>query len=219
MERKRIPWTSHGKYKTKLYSVYRNMKQRCLNPNKKSYVRYGGRGITICDKWLGRNGFMAFYEWAMNNGYSEGLTIDRIDNDGNYEPENCRWADRVTQNNNFSRNRKYTYNGETHSLSEWGRIKPNGLGYEILRSRLRDGWDVEDAFTRPYTPNALDVRGTLITVDGETHNVSWWCNKTGIQKSTFYRRIKLGWSAERAATEPHHERHIKKEFRRNHHDV
>lgn len=216
MERERIPWTAHGKYKTKLYTVYRNMKQRCLNPNNKAYQRYGGRGITICEEWLGKNGFMTFYRWAIENGYSEGLSIDRENNDGNYTPDNCRWVDSFVQNNNFSRNRKYTYNGETHSLSEWGRLKPNGLGYETLRSRLRDGWSVDDAFSKSYTGDHEDKVGTLITVNGETHNVTWWCRKTGIDKSTFYRRLKNGWSKERAATEPSHEKHINHNYRSNH---
>ena len=88
----------HGQTNSNLYGVWEGIVQRTLNHNDKSYYKYGGRGITICNEW--RNNFIAFYNWAMENGYQEGLTIDRIDNDGNYEPSNCRWADYFVQSAN-----------------------------------------------------------------------------------------------------------------------
>lgn len=81
----------HGMEGTKIYSIYYNMKDRCLNPNCHAYHNYGGRGIKICDEWLGDNGFINFYNWAMSHGYIEGLSIDRENIEGNYEPSNCRW--------------------------------------------------------------------------------------------------------------------------------
>ncbi|MBQ8765383.1 MAG: AP2 domain-containing protein [Clostridia bacterium] len=88
---------THGMSKTKLYRTHHNMKQRCGNPNHNRYEYYGARGIKVCDEWLGKNGFINFYNWSMAHGYKEGLTIDRICNDGNYEPSNCRWTDMSVQ--------------------------------------------------------------------------------------------------------------------------
>jgi DNA-directed RNA polymerase subunit RPC12/RpoP len=90
--------TKHGLVNTGLYGIWRNIKNRTLNPKHKQYNDYGGRGITICDEW--KNDFMSFYAWAMTNGYSDELSIDRIDNDGGYSPENCRWTTSIIQNRN-----------------------------------------------------------------------------------------------------------------------
>ena len=131
----------HGKTNTKLFNVWASMKQRCLDKNHKNYKDYGGRGIKICDEWL--NDFKTFYEWAMSNGYKEELSIDRIDNNGNYEPSNCRWADLITQANNKRNSRIITYKGKTDTLPNWARkynIHPTTLAF-----RLKNGWSVERA--------------------------------------------------------------------------
>ena len=96
------------------------MKQRCYNPKNHAYKYYGGRGIKICNKWL--NDFMSFYNWSINNGYAKGLSIDRINNNGNYEPNNCRWISSSVQMNNTRRNHYVTYKNEIHSIAEWAKI-------------------------------------------------------------------------------------------------
>lgn len=134
--------TTHGLVYTKLYTVWFNMKSRCLNPKLSSYRYYGGRGITVCDEWLK---FENFNDWAINNGYRDDLTIDRINVNGNYEPSNCRWATRDEQANNMTTNRLLTYNGETHNAKEWAKIM--NINYTTLHGRLRKGWDVEKILT------------------------------------------------------------------------
>ena len=124
--------TTHGKHDTRLYCIYYNMKQRCYNSKTKWFKNYGGRGITICQEWL--DDFMNFYNWAIDNGYKDNLTIDRIDVNGNYCPENCRWVDKITQANNTRNNRYETYNGETHTIAEWAIIL--GINSSTLRNRL-----------------------------------------------------------------------------------
>lgn len=113
----------HGLSRTRIYRIWNNMKKRCYNENNKDYSNYGGRGIKICNEWLDeKKGLLNFYNWAMQNGYKDDLTIDRIDNNGNYEPNNCRWADNRTQSNN-KRNCYYiTYKNNTHTVAEWSKI-------------------------------------------------------------------------------------------------
>lgn len=134
-------FTTHGKsHRIRLYKTWANMKLRCFNPNTKCYEHYGGRGITVCDEWLK---FEPFYEWAMANGYTDDLTIDRIDANGNYEPSNCRWATMTEQARNKRQNTHFTYAGETHTISEWAQI--TGLSRTTIRSRIKRGWTIEQA--------------------------------------------------------------------------
>lgn len=125
----------HGKSKEKLYNVYRNIKYRCYNSNCHIYKNYGGKGVKVCDDWL--NDFMSFYNWAHSNGYQEGLSIDRIDVNGDYEPSNCRWSDNTTQANNRSNTIYLTHNNKTQSLSTWA--KELSIPYATVYSRFSKG--------------------------------------------------------------------------------
>lgn len=136
---------SHGKSNTRLHHIWKNMRQRCSNPHKPDYKYYGGKGITVDDIW---NDYEVFAKWAIGNGYRDDLTIDRIDVNGNYCPDNCRWVSMTEQARNMSRNRVITYNGESHCLSEWGEIL--GINDKVLGHRINAyGWSVERAFTTP----------------------------------------------------------------------
>ena len=113
------------------------MKQRCGNEKHTNYRLYGERGIDVCEEWS--DNFETFRNWAVSNGYSDNLTLDRIDNDGNYCPDNCRWVDRYTQMNNTRKTRRITYNGETHSISEWARkfnVSYNLLYYRLIKNDM-----------------------------------------------------------------------------------
>lgn len=126
-------YEKHGKSDTKLYGVWHGMIQRCENPNSKAAKNYCLKGISVCDEW---KVFPNFYEWAMNNGYREGLTLDRKDSNKNYNPDNCRWVDRFVQNSNTSRNVYYTYNGKTMTISQWSREL--GIARNTLLLRIRN---------------------------------------------------------------------------------
>lgn len=136
---------THGMTDTHLYGVWCTMKSRCHNPKSQRYELYGGRGIEVCEEW--RNSFETFYEWAIANGYKDGLTIDRIDVDKDYRPDNCRWATVKQQQNNRRNNRLIEYNGETRTLHEWS-DKLN-IKYGTLHYRLKAGWSIEKAFSTP----------------------------------------------------------------------
>lgn len=136
---------AHHHSQTRIYKIWIDIKKRCYNINSINYKNYGGRGITICDEW--KNDFMPFYNWSMNNGYTDKLSIDRINNDGNYEPSNCRWVDKFTQANNTRRNHYITYKGKEMTLAEWS--KTLNIGYDCLKTRLRRGWSIEEAFNTP----------------------------------------------------------------------
>lgn len=136
----------HGEGRTRLYRCWSGMKTRCRNPHQVRYEDYGGRGIDICDEWA--NSYLTFKEWAISNGYCEGKTIDRIDNEKGYFPENCRWATHKEQQRNKRNNRLVTLNGETKPLSEWSEI--TGIRHGVLWQRVFHlGWPIEKAFTTP----------------------------------------------------------------------
>lgn len=135
---------THGQNGTRLYGVWKSIRQRCKNPSSSSYEDYGGRGIQICAEW--DHDFNLFYEWSLANGYQKGLTIDRIDNNGDYAPSNCRWTTLSVQGNNTRRNHFITYNGETLTVAQWA--EKTGIKYHKLKDRINKlGWTAEKALT------------------------------------------------------------------------
>lgn len=138
----------NGLYKTTLYKKLKGMKERCYRKYNDSYKNYGARGIKICDEWLDKNnGFLNFYNWAINNGYKDGLSIDRINVNGNYEPNNCRWVSMSEQSKNTRNTHNIMYQGETHCLSDWAKI--SGIKRPTLLQRINNGWSIEKALTTP----------------------------------------------------------------------
>ena len=117
------------------------MKTRCTNQKDPHFERYGGRGISVCDEW--RDNFQSFHDWAISHGYTDELTIDRIDNNGNYTPDNCRWVTVAEQNRNKRNVRFITYNGVAKTIPEL--TKELHLGKETIRERLRRGWSETEA--------------------------------------------------------------------------
>lgn len=146
-EAAKINSTTHGKSKTKIYGVYRTMISRCYCETNEKYPIYGARGIKVCQEWL--DNFMNFYNWSMENGYQDGLTIDRIDVNGNYEPSNCRWITQKEQQNNRRSNHFVEINGETKTLSEWVESRIYEADKATVYKRLSRGWSDIDAITKP----------------------------------------------------------------------
>lgn len=125
---------THGQSKTSLYNIYYAMVNRCHKENSTVYNSYGARGIKVCDEWL--NDFESFYNWSYANGYKQGLSIDRINNNGNYEPNNCRWVDMSVQSTNKRNTIYLTYNNKTQSMKQWA--NELGLNYGNFKYRIRD---------------------------------------------------------------------------------
>lgn len=136
--------TKHGDSRTKLYKVWTSIKQRCLNQRCSAFDWYGGRGINICDEWIDYDNFR---EWAMGSGYKYGLTIERKDVNGHYEPNNCEWIPQSKQSINTRSNRIIEFSGESKSMKEWA--DETGIKYDTLEGRLRRGWSVERSLIEP----------------------------------------------------------------------
>lgn len=135
----------HGMAGTRLYRIWIGMKNRCNDPKHVKYDDYGGRGITVCEAW--EHNSKAFCDWAMANGYTDELTLDRVDVNGNYCPENCRWATWKEQHNNRRNNIVVTFNGKTQTLPRWA--EETGIDHHKLFMRLSRGWSAERTLTTP----------------------------------------------------------------------
>lgn len=135
---------THGEARTRLYKIWIGMKNRCHNTEASNYKDYGGRGILVCEEW--RHSYAAFSTWAKQNGYADNLSIDRIDNDKGYFPENCRWVNRFAQGNNKRSNTVFTIDGETKTVTQWAR--EYGINPITVFSRLYKGMDIVEALTK-----------------------------------------------------------------------
>lgn len=143
---------THGMTLTRPFKIWDGIKQRCLNPKHLKYSSYGGRGITLPEKWLTFDGF-----WEdMQEGYRDDLTIDRIDNNIGYSKENCRWASMLVQSNNKRNNRFLEFDGKKLTVAQWAR--ETGIKSVTIRARLQKGFNVEEALTMPVSPNGLLAR-------------------------------------------------------------
>lgn len=139
----------HGLRHKRIYTVWRSMRQRCNNPNCKNYKYYGDRGISVCQEW---NDPKVFADWAFANGYSDLLTLDRIDVNKGYSPDNCRWVSYAIQENNKTNNIRYEYKGEKHTLTEWAKIVKINASTLWARINLY-GMSIEDALSKPKWAN------------------------------------------------------------------
>lgn len=137
---------THGESKTRLYGIWKGMRNRCYNPNVRSYKDYGGRGIVVCQEWQEYEGFR---KWALENGYDDTLTIERKNCDGNYEPTNCEWIPLPEQGKNTRKNRYIEYDGKRMTLTEWSRYL--GGGPNLVTTRLQRGWTEEAAVSTPIS--------------------------------------------------------------------
>ena len=136
---------THGETGSRLHHIWCGMRQRCSNKKHHAYNDYGGRGIQVCKEW---ESFPAFRDWAIHSGYADTLSIDRIDNDSGYSPENCRWVSQKTQSNNQRSNVLITFNGKTQTRAQWA--EELGLSASVIRDRMeRYGWDTQRALTTP----------------------------------------------------------------------
>lgn len=178
---------------TSEYDIWRLMNRRCQNQKDKDYPQYGGRGVKVCDRWIGANGFQNFLE-DMGTRTSKSHSIDRKDVDGDYEPGNCRWATAKEQNRNKRNNRNLTFQGRTQCLTAWA--EEFKINRETLARRLDAGWTIYAA------ASGMDQRPTLLTLGQETKSLSQWARETGISRSTLNRRLRDGWTPEKTLTTP-----------------
>lgn len=200
--------TSHGLSHTRLHHAWESMIDRCTNPNSKEYANYGGRGIKVCDEWL--NSFEAFRDWSYANSFDMTAprgkcTIDRIDVNGSYEPDNCRWVDMKIQCRNRRNNVVIECNGESHCLAEWAEIL--GEPYRKLATRCHRGWSpYEILYGRERVVPTETYRNRKtnhqLTYRGETHCAIEWAEILGMNVNTIRVRIHRGWSDERVLGTP-----------------
>lgn len=169
-----------------LYSQWCAMRRRCYDPDFISYPHYGAAGITVCDEW--RTCYETFQTWALAHGWKQGLTIDRIDCKGNYEPANCRWLTRAEQScNRLSWNIPVTIDGITDLAGHWA--DKYGIRRSLVYNRIRNrGWDPVKAITTPVKESKI----TYVTVDGERHTIFAWARLLKVERAWIYQQVRMG---------------------------
>lgn len=186
--------------RTRISSIWKGMMGRCYNKSYKGYKNYGGRNIQVCPEW---HNPLVFQEWAFANGYADDLTLDRIDNNGDYCPENCRWITMFEQSQN-RRNCVYLeYQGKRQTLSSWAREL--NVSEQMLGSRLKADWPVEDLLFTPSGQIPNFKKNTIFIIldyKGESHGIPEWAKITGIPASTIRWRYHKGWFVEDILTKP-----------------
>ena len=168
---------THGESHTRLHNIWCDMNKRC-----KHNPQYAGRGIAICDEW---KDYEVFAEWARTNGYADNLTIERVDVDGNYCPENCKWIEFAKQARNRTTTKWVEYRGRTMSLAEAAELA--NLPYKTVHLRIKKGWSVERALSTPLK---------------QLSDLHKMCNDRGLNYHSVYNRIRAGWSLGDALTKP-----------------
>ena len=189
----------HGLSHHPLMQVWSDIKQRCHNEKANCYKWYGGRGIKLCEEWMV---FKNFYDWAVNNGYKKGLTLDRIDPNGDYSPDNCRWVTMKVQQNNRRNNKMLTINGVTKTMSEWS--DEYGVDYRLVKSRIAAGWEPEKALSQRKKEAAT------ITIGEDTKTFRGWSKISGVKETVIADRYKHGWGAKEAVFSPPNSRSRRK---------
>lgn len=188
----------HGMKGTSFYNVWRNMKKRCFLKTNEGYKDYGGRGITVCDRWLVFDNFKEdMYEEYLKHlkEYNKDTSIDRINVNGNYEPSNCRWATMEVQSNNKRNNVILEYNEEKHTVAQWARIL--NMSQETLYTRIfTQNMSIEDAF---FSKNQKKIK---YEINGESHTFQEWSKISNIKYNTIMKRHEKGWGVERAVFTP-----------------
>lgn len=181
-----------NKYRAKnkrLLSIWRNMLERCDNENRRDSKYYHDKGITVCEEW---RDYKKFEEWALNNGYSDNLTIDRVDENGNYEPSNCQWITISEQQKRRSSNIWIEHNGEIKILSDWAR--EYGINRATLKSRLEMGYTFEGALKKKPRINRTSI---IVNYNGEEMNIAQLSEKLGVSVAMISKELKQGISIEK----------------------
>ena len=191
---------THGLTGTRVYKTWESMKARCYNKNDEKYPLYGGRGITVCEEWLGKDGAGNFAKWAYGNGFKEEKhqteqSIDRIDVNGNYCPENCRFVNAKVQANNRQNTIWIEYNGKNRPLQDWAEII--GVKEGTIRWRLNKGWSLDRVLSNTVRKKEK-ISERMLNYHGETKKLKEWAKIKEIEVNVLSQRIRRGWSVERA---------------------